>query len=39
MTVHTFAFALALLGLVFLIVGVMNAQPELFVGIALSTTR
>jgi hypothetical protein len=35
MTVRTFAFALSLLGLVFLIIGVLNAHPALFVGIAL----
>jgi hypothetical protein len=35
MTVRTFAFALSLLGLVFLIVGIMKAHPALFVGVVL----
>ncbi len=35
MTVRTFAFALLLLGIVFVIVGVLNTPPALFVGIAL----
>ncbi|WP_372614399.1 hypothetical protein [Halomonas sp.] len=35
MTVRTFAFALLLLGFVFVIVGVLKAHPALFVGIVL----
>lgn len=35
MNVRTFAIVLLLLGLVFLIVGVLNAHPALFVGLAL----
>lgn len=35
MTVRTFAFVLFLLGLVFLIVGILQAHPAFFVGIVL----